>query len=123
MNATVLHPTLQREDVKVPTPLPSPDLATALDLIASLRSEIEDLLAQRNAAEETVRKYANQADIDRVTIQTWERLGVEWAKERSAFEARQWVLEKVAVRHRPSPVQVHIHVHSGGVVNVQGGSA
>lgn len=94
-------------------------LDTALDLIASLRSEIEDLLAQRNAAEETVRKYAKQADIDRVTIQTWERLSAEWAKERSAFEARLWVLEKVAMR-RPAP-PVHIHVHQGGVVNVQGG--
>jgi hypothetical protein len=122
MNATALHTALPSRDVTVQNPPTAPDLATALDLIASLRSEIEDLLAQRNAAEETVRKYANQADIDRVTIQAWERLSLEWATERSAFEARLWVLEKVAVHRRSPPVQVHIHVHSGGVVNVQGGS-
>lgn len=96
-------------------------LASALEVIASLRSEIEDLLAQRNAAEETVRRYAKQADVDRVTIQTWERLSLEWAQERTRFEVRLGVLEKVAMCRCPSPVHLDIHVHSGGVVNVHGG--
>jgi hypothetical protein len=120
MNATALRPTPVTDDRQTDPLSAFPDLTSEQALIASLRSEVEDLLAQRNAAEETVRRYAKQADIDRVTIQTWERLSLEWVKERAAFEARLWVLEKVA-RTTPPQVHLHIHVHQGGVVNVLGG--
>jgi hypothetical protein len=123
MTLTVGLHTLEKVDPCDATPPTSPtDLTSAQALIASLRSEVEDLLAQRNAAEETVRRYAKQADIDRVTIQAWERLSLEWVKERAAFEARLWVLEKVA-RTAPPQVHLHIHVHQGGVVNVLGGGS
>lgn len=95
-------------------------LADALRLISDLQSDIADLLAQRNAAEETVRRYAMQADLDAVTLREWERLSTEWAKDRATLESRLCRLEKTPAH--PPRIHLHIHVHSGGVVNVMGGA-
>lgn len=95
-------------------------LADALRLISALQSDVADLLAQRNAAEETVRRYAVQADLDAVTLREWERLSTEWAKDRAALESRLRLVEQSNAH--PPRIDLHLHVHSGGVVNVMGGA-
>jgi hypothetical protein len=112
---TVLLATPPTETTPTPT-----TLAHALRLISDLQSDIADLLSQRNAAEETVRRYAVQADLDTVTLREWERLGTEWAQERASLESRVRLLEKG--NPHPPRIHLHIHVHTGGVVNVMGGA-